>query len=235
MDRRKFFSGVGTLAAAGAAAKFLVPEENSLTKQQAAAPAALHVQHAKAALAPAFGRLPGSGHWVLEGFDPPVYELAYKLGVSAYDRAEMVVLGYQAGAQPSFQSLNLTVTYRLAEAPNYAPFYAFRLGLGSDGQVQSSLPTRFDISVPDGGLLGWSYRFDAARFGSEAWGSAAYPLGGFGIGPGIHVIAGLSAETGLPPDLSQFTWTETPGVLKRIDGGPVDFDYLCLLLQPARG
>jgi len=234
MDRRKFFSGVGTLAAAGAAAKFLSSEDTASVKQQATVPTASHSQHAKAALAPAFGRLYGSEQWVLEGLDPPVYELAYKLGVSTYDRAELVVLGYHPGAQPSFQSLNLTVTYRLNDAPSYAPFHAFRLWLGSDGRVQSSLPNRFDISVPDGGMLGWSYRFDSGRFGNDAWGSAAYPLGGFGIGPGIHVIAGLSAETGLPPDLSQFSWSETPGVLKRSDGGPVDFDYLCLLLQPAR-
>lgn len=234
MDRRTFFSGVGGLAAAGAAARFLATEAVTESGTMPPAPVAMSASHAHAQAQIAFGRLSGSDRWVLEELDPPVYELAYKLGVSGYDRAGLAVLGYRPGPRPSFDHLELVINYRLSEPPYQAPFHAFRLLTRQGERPRASLPMQFDIGVPDGGTLGINYRFDQQRFGPAAWGAASYALGGFGLGPGIHVIAGLSAETGLPPDLLQFTWSETPGLLKRLDGGEVDFDYLCLLLQPAR-
>lgn len=235
MDRRTFFSGVGSLAAAGAAAHFLNTDRpGTSTKAAPVAAAPLSSAHADRQLQAAFGLLPGSERWVVEGMEPPVYDLAYKLGVSAYDRAALAVLGYHSGPRPSFDSLELTINYRLSEPPYAAPYRAFRLFARKGEGPQASLPVQFDIAVPEGGTLGMNYRFDPQRFGPLAWGAASYALGGFGLGPGIHVIAGLSAETGLAPDLSQFTWGEASGELKRLDGGPADFDYLCLLLQPAR-
>lgn len=236
MDRRTFFSGVGSLAAAGAAAHLLGSKAEPATSGPSVPPSLpLNSAAPDRSAQIGFELLPGSERWAVEGFDPPVYGLAYKLGVSGYDRATLAILGYRPGPRPSLDSLELNINYRLSEAPYEAPFRAFRLYTRPSEGPLASLPTQFDIAVPEGGTLGLNYRFDPERFGPAAWGAASYALGGFGLGPGIHVLAGLSAESGLAPDLSQFTWGDEPGEVKRLDGGPVDFDYLCLLLQPARG
>jgi hypothetical protein len=233
MNRRKFFAGVGSIAAVGAAARIWQSEEPATPAQSPEAPVG-HSIHQTPASAIAFERLPGSEEFIHSLLDSPVNRLAYKLGISSYDRAAISILGYEPGEQNSLQSLDLVVNYQLSEPPYQAPFYAFRLRRNGQA-VDVSQPVSFDVAAPEGATLGVSYRLDPQRHGNAAWGALSFGIGGFGLGPGIYVLAGLSASTLSAPRLDLYTWGEVPGKIAHRGGEPIDFDYLCLALTPKRG
>jgi hypothetical protein len=140
-------------------------------------------------------------------------------------------------ASPTIERVEVTVNFACAEPPFYAPFSALFHAwqyVNVPGQhVKSSPPLRFTTNVPDAAAIAVNFQVKSPVSGLSSSGALSYPIGGYGLGPGIYALAGPSLNTIGAPDWNQLTWGETAGSpLVRRDGMAIDFDYITLVLSP---
>jgi hypothetical protein len=260
MDRRTFLSGVGTLGAAAAGTVSLGSNEASTRAaglaKAAGAPGPITARlRAMSGTAKARGLVLGS-----LGGDPTLLAdraaagerlrwstprdssstLRGFLGTApATEGRVSVMLGALrlGGAAPLFRSIDVTAHFAIDEG-GFAPFYASSFRAAGGGRhAMASQPVIFDALVPDCVALQVDYLLDDRAIGPgvAVSGSMYLPVGADGAAAsGVHVLAGPSHATGLPPGLSSYLFTgdlHAPIVDSR--GDAPDFDHVALSIHAA--
>jgi len=251
MNRRGFVTGVGTVAAAGAAAQALRgPGSGS------ALSGGLHADHRPGGSGE-FGAkrnpvgttrvdqsAPGGG--LTLGYIPrsarfanpnalPVEQITLRNFWKVINaRTAIGIIGYVPSESPTIERVDITVNYALDEPPFVAPFYAWQYVNVPGQYAKSSSPLSFTAMLPNIAAIDVSFQVRSATTGAIASGSLLYPIGGSGLGPGIYALAAPSPGTGGAPDWDGLTWGDRAGSLARLDGRAIDFDYICLVLSPTR-
>ncbi len=239
MNRRGFIAGVGTIAAAGAAA----PASGGPTSPAAASgrfdanadPVGIvRADPSAPGAGLTLGYIPGSAGFANAG--APRTDKLTRRGLWGLGgvRAAIAVLGCVRSAAPTIERVDLTVNFALAEPPYLAPFHAWQYVDMPGRHATASSPLRFTTSVPGAAGIVVSFRVRSPTSGATATGTLEYPIGGSGLGPGLYALAGPSPAAGGPPDWNELTWGEQPGTLARHDGRTIDFDYVTLLLSRTR-
>jgi len=243
MNRRGFVGGMGALAAAGAAAQALrgpgsgfVISDGFSANGNPVGITSLGPSAPGGGLT--LGYIPGSAEF-LQANTPPVEPKLSNLWRQAKVRAAIAILGYVPSASPTIERVDVTVNFACAEPPFYAPFsalfYAWQYVKVPGQYVQSASGARFTTNVPDAAAIAVNFQVKSPISGLSSSGALSYPIGGFGLGPGIYALAGPSPTTIGAPDWNQLTWGETAGSpIVRRDGMAVDFDYITLVLSPTR-
>jgi len=235
MNRREFVTGLGTLAAAGSAQALHGPDVRGvisggfgqnvnpvgITQMDQTAPGAVMT----------LGYIPGSAGFVNTRLPSEELSVRDRWGLTNV-RAAVSILGYFPSASPTIERVDVTVNFAIAEAPYFAPFYAWQYVNVAGQPVKSSAPLTFRTNVPEAASIGVSFRVRSPASGAVASGSLLYSVGGSGLGPGIYALAGPSPAMGGAPDWNQITWGDKAGSLARRDGRAVDFDYITFVLAP---
>ena len=260
MDRRSFLAGVGTLGAAASGAVSLASNETRTRAaglaKAAGAPGPISARlRAMSATAKARGLVVGSlggdptllaeraaaGERLRWGTprDAPFTLRGFLGSAPSTEGRVSVMLGALrlGGAEPLFRSVDVTAHFALDEG-GFAPFYAssFRAA-GGGRQAMASQSVIFDALVPDCVALQVAYLLDDRAIGPgvAVTGSVYLPVGADGgAASGVHVLAGPSRATGLPPALSSYLFTgdlHAPIVDSR--GDAPDFDHLALSIHAA--
>lgn len=246
MNRRDFFTGLGTLGVVGVAAQALRGSDS----ESSGGPTASRNRFASAGFGAninpvdstqtkrlarggvTLGYIPGSAELVNANAIPGNnFALRNLLGLVNV-RAAIGILGYVPSASPTFERVDVTINFAISEPPFYVPFYAWQ-HVNLPGQyVKSSSPLNFTASVPDAAGITVEFQVKDPLSGRISSGVLYYAIGGSGLGPGIYALAGPSAATGAAPDWSQIAWAEDARSLARVDRMPIDFDYVTLVLSP---
>ncbi len=249
MNRRGFVAGVGTVAAAGAASQVLreagVADSGASRAGGVAGPSrafaangnpigTTRMDQGVPGSGVTLGYIPGSARFANPNAQPVEALTIRNLWRVVSARTVIGILGYVPATAPTIERVDITVHFALDEPPFMAPFYAWQ-HVNLPGQYpKTSSPLSFNANMPNAAAIEVGFRVRSAMDGTIAAGSLYYPVGGAGLGPGIHALAGPSAATGGAPDWNGVTWGDRAGSLARLDGRAIDFDYICLVLSPTR-
>ncbi len=247
MDRRNFLAAAGSL---GAAAGTLAPLESSAAQARGerlsrAAGAGTTPDPRPAGIALAFLE-GGAGLLARAGGGGDAKALAGALPWRAWrsgqactafpaDRlaVSLGLLRAPEGRAPLLSRLEVVAHFAVEGSDEVAAFPAWRHEAG-----RASPPISFDACAPQRVVLQVDYEIDAAhadRAGLARAGRLLLPLGGReGAGEGLYLLAGPSRKSGNVPDFSRHAFSgDVHAPVRRLDGAPVDFDYVAVTLRPA--